>query len=109
MNFGTLTLFKVVLDSNTAKINGGGLNTQPSGVSRLFQSTVSHNTSLGTGGGISNLGTTSINGSQVRLNTGSSGGGIATGNNNVTLTSSIVKKNSPDNCDPLNTIPGCSN
>ena len=109
LNFGTLTLFSVVLDSNRAPVNGGGLNTQPAAVSRLFQSTVTHNISLGFGGGISNLGTTSINGSQVRLNTGSAGGGIATGNTNVTLTSSIVKKNTPDNCSPLNTIPGCSN
>ncbi len=109
INFGRLTLFNVVLDSNRAPINGGGLNTQPGAVSRLFQTTVTHNVSLGLGGGISNLGTTSINGSQVRFNTGSSGGGIATGNTNVTLTSSIVKKNTPDNCNPLNTIPGCSN
>ena len=107
LNFGTLTLFNVVLDSNTAPINGGGLNTQPGGVSRLSQSTVTHNTSGGLGGGISNLGTTFIDGSQVRLNTGSGGGGIATGNTNVTLRSSIVKKNTPDNCSPLNTIPGC--
>ena len=75
----------------------------------IFQSTFSHNTSAGLGGGISNLGTTSLNGSQVRFNTGSAGGGIATGNNNVTLRSSIVKKNSPDNCNPLNTIAGCAN
>ena len=109
INSGTLTLFNCVLDSNTAPINGGGLNTQGAGVSRLIQSTVTHNTSGGLGGGISNLGTTSLDGSQVRLNTGSAGGGIATGNNNVTLRSSIVKKNSPDNCSPLNTIAGCAN
>ena len=109
INSGRLTLFNCVIDRNTAPINGGGLNTQSAGLSVIFQSTFSHNTSGGLGGGISNLGTTSLNGSQVRFNTGSAGGGIATGNNNVTLRSSIVKKNSPDNCSPLNTIPGCAN
>ena len=63
----------------------------------------------GLGGGISNLGTTSLDGTLVRLNRGSGGGGIATGNNNVTLSVSIVSNNIPDNCNPLNTIRGCVN
>ena len=41
------------------------------------------------------------------MNTGSAGGGIATGNNNVTLLASVVTDNTPDNCNPVNTIPGC--
>ncbi len=40
-------------------------------------------------------------------NRGSAGGGIATGNANVFLQQSIVRNNIPDNCNPLNTIPGC--
>ena len=58
---------------------------------------------------MSNLGTTSLDRTFVQLNKGSSGGGIATGNNNVTLRSSTVLNNTPDNCSPLNTIPGCVN
>lgn len=42
-------------------------------------------------------------------NRGSSGGGIATGNTNVTLRGTVVRNNAPDNCNPLNTIPGCVN
>jgi hypothetical protein len=107
INFGTLTVFGSIMSANTAPINGGGLNTQPGGTSRLIQSTVAHNASGGLGGGISNLGTTSLDRTLVRANRGSSGGGIATGNTNVTLRRSIVWGNIPDNCTPLNTIPGC--
>lgn len=107
INFGTLTVLGSVMSANTAPINGGGLNTQPGGTSRLIQSTLAHNTSGGLGGGISNLSTTSLDRTLVRANRGSSGGGIATGNTNVTLRRSIVRGNIPDNCSPLNTIPGC--
>ena len=97
------------LTGNRASINGGGLNTQASGVSRITQSQFVDNVSGGLGGGMSNLGTTTLYGTSVRFNTGSRGGGIATGNANVTLNKSIVTSNTPDNCNPLNTILGCVN
>lgn len=109
INFGTLTLAESSLSGNRAPINGGGLNTQPGGISHIVQSQIANNVSGGLGGGISNLGTTTISGSSVRFNKGSGGGGIATGNTNVTLQSSTVTSNAPDNCHPLNTIPGCAN
>ena len=109
INFGTLTVNGGVFSGNTAPINGGGLNTQPSGISSIVQSRFVHNTSGGLGGAMSNLGTLSLNGTVVEMNTGSSGGGIATGNTNVTLQNSYVSNNTPDNCNPLNTIPGCDN
>jgi hypothetical protein len=108
INFGTLTVFGSVFAANTAPINGGAVNTQPGGTTRLIQTTLDHNTSGGLGGGISNLGTTSLNRTLVTSNRGSAGGGIATGNTNVTLVRSIVRNNIPDNCNPLNTIPGCA-
>lgn len=109
INMGTLTLAKSVLSGNSAPINGGGLNTQAAGTSRIIQSTVAHNASGSLGGGISNLGATSLDHTLVHLNSGSSGGGIATANNNVNLQRSIVRHNTPDNCSPLNTIPRCVN
>jgi alpha-D-ribose 1-methylphosphonate 5-triphosphate synthase subunit PhnG len=60
------------------------------------------------GGGLFNLGTTTVEGSQIQLNQGSAGGGIATGNTNVTLSRSAVRSNFPDNCNPLNTIAGAA-
>jgi hypothetical protein len=107
INSGTLTVVGSVFSANTAPINGGGVNTQSAGNTRLIQTTVDHNTSGGLGGGLSNLGTTSLNRTLVTSNRGSAGGGIATGNTNVTLVRSIVRNNIPDNCNPLNTIPGC--
>ncbi|MFD0730429.1 hypothetical protein [Planotetraspora mira] len=109
INFGTLTLSGVILTKNTAPINGGALNTQPGGVSNLIKGAVQNNTAGGLGGGISNLGTVSLDGTVVGQNRGSGGGGIATGNADVTLRKSIVNDNFPDNCSPLNTIPGCVN
>jgi hypothetical protein len=98
INSGTLTVFKSFLAGNSAPINGGGLNTQPSGVSHLIQSTVDHNISGGLGGGISNLGTTTLDRVLVKRNKGSAGGGIATGNTNAIIQNSIIRNNIPDNC-----------
>ena len=107
INFGVMTVFASAFRLNTAPINGGAVNTQPGGTTRIIQSTISRNTSAGLGGGISDLGTTTLERTLVELNRGSGGGGIATGNTNVTLIRSIVRNNQPDNCNPLNTIPGC--
>jgi hypothetical protein len=107
INLGTLTVIGTVFSVNIAPINGGGVNTQPGGVTRLIQTTVAHNTSGGVGGGLSDLGTTSLVRTVVQANRGSSGGGIATGNTDVTLSRSVVRNNVSDNCSPLNTIPGC--
>jgi hypothetical protein len=108
LNSGTLTVLGTVFSANTAPINGGGVNTQPGGISRLIQTTVAHNGSGGLGGGISNLGTTTLDRTLVQLNRGSAGGGIAIGSNDVTLRRSVVRNNTPGNCSPPNTIPGCA-
>jgi hypothetical protein len=109
INFGSVTVTGGILDGNRAPINGGGINTQPGGTTRLFSTTVDGNRSGGLGGGLSNLGTTSLTDSTVQFNRASGGGGIATGNTNVTLRRTTVTRNTPDNCNPLNTIPGCVN
>lgn len=107
LNSGVLTVFESVFQLNTAPINGGAVNTQPGGTTELIQSTFVRNTSGGLGGGLSNLGTTVPNRSMVESNQGSAGGGIATGNTNVILSKSVVRNNTPDNCNPLKTISGC--
>jgi hypothetical protein len=109
INFGTLTLNESSLSGNHAPINGGGLNTQPAGISHISQSQFVNNVSGGLGGGISNLGTTTLTGTSVRFNKGSGGGGIATGNAHVTVANSTITDNTPDNCNPANTIQGCVN
>jgi hypothetical protein len=107
INFGTLIVTESVISANTAPINGGGVNVQPGGTAELVRSTVDRNTSGSLGGGISNLGNTVLIRSLVTHNRGSGGGGIATGNSNVLLDRTVVRDNIPDNCSPVNTIPGC--
>jgi hypothetical protein len=109
INFGVATIGVSVIKANTAPVNGGGVNTQPSAVTALSRSVVEANTSGSLGGGLANLGSTTLNRSVVERNRGSGGGGIATANGNVVLSHSIVRNDQPDNCSPLNTIPGCQN
>jgi hypothetical protein len=109
INSGTLRLAGSRVYSNSAPINGGGLNTQASGISQITQSSFSRNVSGSLGGAISNLGSTSLTQTVVRQNSGYRGGGIATANSNVALHASVFSGNTPDNCNPLNTIPGCVN
>jgi hypothetical protein len=109
INLGQLRLRNSVLAENTAPINGGGINTQSSGVTKLVDSEVKLNTSGGLGGGLSNLGATIIRRSKVVRNTGSGGGGIATASSQVKIRDSEIKRNVPDNCSPPNTIQRCKN
>jgi predicted outer membrane repeat protein len=109
INFGTVTITGSQFTSNTAPINGGAINTQPGGSTKIVDSSFLANVSGGLGGAISNLGTTTIKGTTIQANQGSSGGGIATGNPNVTISGSTIGGNRPDNCNPLNTISGCRN
>jgi hypothetical protein len=85
INLGTLTVSDSRLSGNTSGADGGGIATVI-GTTHLIQDTIDHNVATGTGGGIRN---------------------VAPGT--VTLSVSIVRNNTPDNCSPLNTIPGCVN
>jgi hypothetical protein len=107
INSGQLTVDRSELSFNTAPINGGAVNTQPSGTTRINLTAVLHNHSGSLGGGLSNLGTTVLTRDRVQFNDGSAGGGLATGNQNVHLLVSQITHNTPDNCNPLDTIPGC--
>jgi hypothetical protein len=130
VNHGTMTLNKTEVDGNTAAghgavASGGGiLNAQgPPGtnptVLTLNHSEVNDNSAGGNGGGISNGlasggpmslpgGTVLLNHSQVTGNTASHAGGIFNNGGTVTLSHSTVTGNTPDNCEPLNSIAGCT-
>ncbi|MGI8329123.1 hypothetical protein ACRYCC_04105 [Actinomadura scrupuli] len=112
-NDGTLTLLESRLTGNVATRNGGGIYTTAGHTTRVIQSSISGNSAANLGGGLYNLGTTSLDRSVVALNqavgNNTAGGGIfnaAVGG--VTLSRSSVTKNSPDNCQPLNSILGCA-
>jgi predicted outer membrane repeat protein len=53
-------------------------------------------------------GALTLNHSQVIGNTAAHGGGIFTNGGTVTLSATPVTGNTPDNCEPLNTIAGCT-
>jgi hypothetical protein len=113
INLGSLTLSESRLSGNTSGVDGGGVATVSGGTTHLIQSTVDHNLATGTGGGVYNAGTTSLNRTLVErnqaVNAGGGGGIRNVAPGTVTLSVSIVRNNTPDNCSPLNTIPGCVN
>lgn len=111
LNSGEITVKNSTFSGNTAPINGGAINTQGSGITSLILCLFTSNTSNGLGGALSNLGTTRITQTIIHSNNGSSGGGIATGNNNVFVShtsNTAIINNIPNNCNPLNTIANCT-
>jgi hypothetical protein len=115
-NGGTLNITSSSVDKNSAlngilvSFGGGGILNAFHGTIHLVSSSVSANVSDREGGGIRNFnGTVTLTSSIVTANVSSgSGGGIANGDT-VTLLASLVFSNTPDNCAPLNSIPGCTN
>ncbi len=103
-----LNLATSLVNANTAPVDGGGLNVQPGATANIAQSTFSTNQSGGAGGGIAGLGRITLTRTLVERNHANVGGGIA-GNPRTTLIKSIIRNNTPDNCAPANTIPGCVN
>lgn len=94
------------VSANSAPSDGGGLDVQPGATANIVQSTFSANESGGAGGGIAALGRATLTRTLVERNRATVGGGIA-GNPRTTLLKSSIRDNTPDNCAPLNTIPGC--
>ncbi|WP_141956547.1 hypothetical protein [Actinoallomurus bryophytorum] len=103
-----LDLAASLVNANVAPSDGGGLNVQPGATANITQDTFSVNRSGGAGGGIAGLGRITLTRTLVERNQATVGGGI-TGNSRTTLIQSIIRNNVPDNCAPLNTIPGCVN
>jgi hypothetical protein len=133
VNHGTMTINKSEVNFNTAQgtnafasgggiinVNAGGLTgATSSGILTINNSVVNGNAAGGDGGGIANGavfgptgglpgGSVTMNQSQVIGNSAAHGGGIFTNGGSVTLSKTTVGPNTPDNCEPLNTIPGCT-
>jgi hypothetical protein len=130
VNHGSMILNKSEVNGNTAAgsgpfASGGGIiNAQgPPGASNtailtINNSQVNNNRAGGDGGGIANGvplggpmpligGPVTLNHSQVNGNTAAHGGGIFNSGGTITLASTSVTSNSPDNCEPLSSIAGC--
>lgn len=107
--FGSVTLTRSTLVGNTAPINGGAINTQPSGTTTIVNSTFFENTSGSLGGALSNLGTTSVTNSTFSANQGSDGAVLATANSNVTFNNNIVTNHTTGALSPSGTFTDASN
>ncbi|WP_314178201.1 hypothetical protein [Streptomyces winkii] len=107
---GTASLNHVSVRGNTA-LQGGGIRQTLGSTLRLKSTDVRDNIAV-TGGGISNnASTATLVRSLVTHNTAiTAGGGIVNENTGqVTLTASRVIRNTPDNCSPAGSVPGCTN
>jgi hypothetical protein len=132
VNHGMMTLEHSEVNRNTAAASGfagsggGILNTEgPPGTTPavlvLQRSKVNGNRAGGYGGGIANGvplppgppplvgGSVTLTHSQVKHNTAVHGGGIFNNGGTVTLQKSQVTHNEVDNCEPTNSIAGCTN
>ncbi len=107
---GTANLNSVSVRGNTALV-GGGIRNPNGSTLNLRSTTVSDNIAV-SGAGISNNNSTAtLVRSLVTNNTAiTAGGGILNeANGQVTLTDSRVVRNTPDNCAPAGSVPGCTN
>lgn len=105
-NDGSLLVVNGRITGNRANTNGGGIYNGRGGRTELLRGVVDRNTAGAGGGGVFNAsdGRPVAVHSRVGRNTAASGGGIP---NRVRLIASLVARNAPDDCAPLNTIAGC--
>ncbi|MER6997838.1 hypothetical protein [Streptomyces sp. NPDC000410] len=94
---------------------GGAINNSVGGTLRTVRTHIRGNTATtsggGTarGGGLFNGGTSLLQWSKVTKNKAGDGGGIYEDSGTVTLTSTTVTDNDPNNCSPSGSVPGCVN
>jgi hypothetical protein len=131
VNHGTMALNNSEVNGNSAAgsglvASGGGIvNAQgppgavDTGILTLNNSHVNNNRAGGDGGGIANGvpfpgtmplagGAVTLKNSQVTGNSAAHGGGIFNSGGTVALSNSAVTGNNPDNCEPTNSIAGCT-
>ncbi|MCH6161416.1 carbohydrate-binding domain-containing protein [Streptomyces marispadix] len=106
------SLIGTTVSGNTAVTTGGGLDTFETALLRITSSTISNNRAE-TGGGLYNDDSTAaLSTTRVTSNTATggpgSGGGIRENSGEVTLAGGSVTGNTPENCAPPGSIPGCT-
>jgi predicted outer membrane repeat protein len=108
---------RTTISGNQAGGDGGGIKASTAPVSEypptvsFGDSTISGNHAGGRGGGVDNQGFLSASITQITGNRATHGGGGIYDDGNqatVTLGDSTPAGNKPDNCEPLNSITGCT-
>lgn len=108
---GTVTLETTTVTNNSASSgNGGAIGNFSRATLTLEGSTVSSNRAANLGGGIYNTNgsTTVVRTSHITGNSASNGGGIYNDSGTVSLEQATVTGNTPNNCAPAGSVPGCS-
>lgn len=110
-NDGSNTIQNSVIRSNTANTDGGGVYNGQGGRTEAIQSTIDRNTAGVDGGGVFNAsdGRLILNRTLIDRNTAASGGGVFNAGvpSRVTLFTSSIVNNTPNNCAPTGSVPGC--
>jgi hypothetical protein len=92
---------------NAAGTDGGGFYNNDQAI--VNSSTFARNTAGRDGAGFYNEADATITGSQIFRNTAADdGGGIFNDGTTINLTDTAVTENQPDNCSPLDGVPGCT-
>jgi predicted outer membrane repeat protein len=102
---GTATVIGTTFNRNEAEQSGGAFFNEE--LATLSSVTVQNNLAEN-GGGIYNDDTLTVASSNIPSNDAEFGGGIYNDDETVTLSRTKVTGNELDNCEPLNTIAGCS-
>jgi hypothetical protein len=111
-NDGWLNLRLSRFTGNSANTSGGGIyNGQIGGRTEAFRTTIDGNTARASGGGIFNASDArlALARTLVKRNTANNGGGIFNAGiaNRVSFIDNLVILNTPNNCAPPNSVPGC--
>jgi hypothetical protein len=110
-NDGSLTIEVSILRANHANTAGGGIYNGQGGRAQTTNVTAENNTAGTLGGGFFNAadGRLIVLRTLVRNNIAANGGGIHNAGipGRVTLTTSTVTTNAPNNCAPAGAVPGC--
>lgn len=115
-NYGVLTVTGTRITGNVAGHDGGGLANEFGATATVSGSTIGANRAGNSGGGVANESTfdfvapvvTLTNSTVVGNSAGSAGGGIFNPDGTVTLNGTPVVSNTPNNCSPPGSVPGCA-
>jgi hypothetical protein len=95
------------ITGNQADDQGGGIYNEGSPM-LVAGSTLQQNTAGDSGGGIANYGPSTLQNTVVVANGAPSGGGVWQGGGHLTPILTVIAGNTPNNCEPIGSVPGCT-
>lgn len=112
-NDGSQYIENSIIRSNFANTNGGGIYNGQGGRTKAVSTTIDQDTAGATGGGIYNASDArlTLDHTLVNLNSATDGGGVFNAGipSRVSLITSLIINNTPNNCSPAASVSGCTN